>query len=957
MVASSSPQASAQLVHPRFHFLVAYSCRQLYPEIAYLMIENDQLHSDMQLLENLLQQIVITDEGSEAVQLVAEIRHLARDRRANVPGAEASLSKRIHEFTPEQVRLVARSLSILFDLANLAEDRQRVRVLRQRERDRHPDPISESIGAAVRQLKAAGLSAMQVQEALDQLDVELVFTAHPSEAKRRSIRSKLRRMRQCLEELDRDDLLPREREGLSSRLRADLTVLWQTEFLRPMRPSVLEEVERGLSIMPRLWEVVPEICLSLRGALAREFPEHEFVQPKFLRFGSWMGGDRDGHPGVTWNITEQTLVWLRATAIDRHLEWCRKLYDFLSVSRNEVSLETDLSNALSQAEQRWPEFTATLARVAEHEIHRRWIRLIEWRLRQSRCASLTEPPIDGAYRDGRELELDVEALIESMRVCRGQQVLAEETQRWLDLTRVFGLHLTRLDVRQGSERHCEVMTDLLRAIGECNDFAALSEQERQKVLLRTMETSKSIDEERLAPITTETLGLFRVLRRTFERFGTDCLGGHIISMTRSPSDLMTVLWLWRRVCAETWTDSATDGTPIPRHALRIIPLFEKIEDLQVAPAVMAEILDLPVYAEHLKAQDNRQIVMVGYSDSTKDGGYLAASWGLFRAQDLLHQTAAARNIRLTFFHGRGGSLGRGGGPAARGILSLPPDALGGSLRLTEQGEVLAERYDDLHVAYRHLEQVTFATLVASNIPGPAVHTGWQQLMESLAVHSLKAYRELVDTPGFIGFFGEATPIEEIENLPIASRPSRRTGQRTLNDLRAIPWVFAWTQNRCLIPAWYGLGTALSDVKYNNRSDWQTVIEMYRQWPFFQATIDNAATALAKADMYVGQRYSELCSNSDQRRQIWMLIASERDRSRQAILDIVGGSELLASTPWFQRSLEVRNPDIDPLNLIQIELLRRRRGLDTLADQDEVQELRDLLRLSVQGVAAGMRTTG
>lgn len=261
------------------------------------------------------------------------------------------------------------------------------------------------------------------------------------------------------------------------------------------------------------------------------------------------------------------------------------------------------------------------------------------------------------------------------------------------------------------------------------------------------------------------------------------------------------------------------------------------------------------------------------------------------------------------------------------------------------------------MAYRHLEQVTFATLVASNIPRPTVRAAWRELMESLATHSLKTYRDLVDTPGFIEFFGEATPIEEIENLPIASRPARRTGQRTLNDLRAIPWVFAWTQNRCLIPAWYGLGTALSDVKYNDRSDWQMVLEMYRQWPFFQATIDNAATALAKADMYVGQCYSELCTSEDQRRRIWMLIASERDRSRQAILDIVGGTELLATTPWFRSSIEVRNPDIDPLNLIQIELLQRRRRLDSSVDQPELQRLRDLLRLSVQGVAAGMRTTG
>jgi len=921
------------------------------------MLDHDQLRRDMRLLEDLLGQIVTEDEGSDAVGLVTGIRQLARDRRANVPGAEATLSQRIQSLDEDQARLVARSLSIFFDLANLAEDRQRVRVLRHREQDRHPDPISESIGASIQQLKAAGLNAEQVQQALNQLDVELVFTAHPSEAKRRSIRSKLRRMRQCLEDMDRADLLPRERATIMGRLRADLTVLWQTEFLRPMRPSVLEEVERGLSIMPRLWEVVPDIYQSLRLALVREFPEHEFTLPRFLRFGSWMGGDRDGHPGVTWDITERTLAWLRDTAIDRHLDWCRKQFDFLSVSRNEITLENDLPNAISQAETRWPEFAATLARVPSHEIYRRWIRLIEWRLKQSRCTTMSDPPLEGAYCDGQEMERDVEALLVSLNACHGQRALAVEAQRWLDLARVFGMHLTRLDVRQDASRYRDVMTEILAVTGVCEGFGELPESERQAVLVRTMGQLKPVDENSLTPLAQETLCLFRMLRRAVERFGVDCLGGHIVSMTRWPSDLLTVLWLWRRACAEKAQHPLSATSEVPMTALRIIPLFEKIGDLKAAPEVMAEILNQPVYAQHLQAQSNRQIVMVGYSDSTKDGGYLAACWGLDRAQDSLHQIAAARGVRITFFHGRGGSLGRGGGPAARGILSLPPDALGGSLRLTEQGEVLAERYDDIHVAYRHLEQVTFATLVASNIPRPAVRPEWRELMESLATHSLKTYRGLVDTPGFIEFFGEATPIEEIENLPIASRPSRRTGQRTLKDLRAIPWVFAWTQNRCLIPAWYGLGAALSEVKYSHRADWQTILEMYRQWPFFQATIDNAATALAKTDMYVGQCYSELCSNEEQRRAIWILIASERDRSRQAILDIVGGAELLATTPWFQGSIEVRNPDIDPLNLIQVELLRRRRKLDSAVDQTELQRLRDLLRLSVQGVAAGMRTTG
>jgi phosphoenolpyruvate carboxylase len=349
--------------------------------------------------------------------------------------------------------------------------------------------------------------------------------------------------------------------------------------------------------------------------------------------------------------------------------------------------------------------------------------------------------------------------------------------------------------------------------------------------------------------------------------------------------------------------------------------------------------------------------MVGYSDSTKDGGYVAACCGLQNAQSQLHAAADARGVALTFFHGRGGSLGRGGGPAARGILSLPSETLDGSLRLTEQGEVLAERYDDPEIARRHLEQVTWATLVASSVRRSEPKVEWTALATRMAERSFAVYRDLVDQPGFIGYFSQTTPIDEIETLPIASRPSRRRGERTLDDLRAIPWVFAWTQSRCMIPAWYGLGTALTDVKYDDRRAWQAICDMYRQWPFFQATIDNATLALAKADMVIAQRYSELATDDDARRRIWQRIAAERDRTRQAILDIVGGGELLATTPWFQRSIEARNPSIDPLNLIQIEFMRRRRAELDADPASPGDHHREILRLCVQGIAAGMRTTG
>ena len=915
------------------------------------MVSNELLRRDVRMLGDLLGEVITQLAGADAFALVEDIRQLSRARRGGEPSAEQQLAERIAGLSEAQARVVARAFSVFFDVSNLAEDRHRVRVLRSREQELYPMPISESIGAGIFQLCEAGFTAEQMQAALDRVGIELVFTAHPSEAKRRSIRAKLRRMRQAIQELDRADLLPRERRRLEDRLHAELTILWQTDFLRPSKPTVLEEVERGLSIMPRLWDVVPQVMETLRRALATSYPGHVFRIPVFLQFGSWMGGDRDGNPNVTAEVTAQTLIWLREAAVAHHLARSRQMYDFLSISVREIDADHALQQGLAEAVSRWPAVAAELEHVAPLEIYRRWVTLVQWRLKQSLGSPTGGGLPPGGYRDGDELVADLERMCESLRSHHGELFVESEAQKWLDLARVFGLHLTSLDIRQDSRRYAEVMTDLFKHLGQVENFDELPEPEKQALLARTMPWCDAIPEENLTPLSRDTLALFRLLRQAHAEYGPKSIGGHVISLTHVPSDVLTVLWLWRHAQSQAASDARGGDAE-----LRIVPLFEKIGDLRDASQTLEAILQQPAYAEHVARLGQRQVVMVGYSDSTKDGGYLAACWGLYEAQSDLHAVADRFGVKLTFFHGRGGSLGRGGGPAARGILSLPPAALDGTLRLTEQGEVLAERYDDVQVAYRHLEQVTWATLVGSALPAPDVKPAWLTLMGELAERSLAAYRELVDLPGFIQFFADATPIEEIENLPIGSRPSRRRGERTLNDLRAIPWVFSWTQNRCMIPAWYGLGTALSEVKYRDRQSWQTLCEMYRQWPFLQATIDNAALALAKADMYIAQRYSELSENVDTRQKVWMLIASERDRTRQAILDLVGGSELLSSTPWFQGSIEVRNPYIDPLNLIQIELLRRRRAL-TAEDDQEHARLRDLLRLTVQGVAAGMRTTG
>jgi phosphoenolpyruvate carboxylase len=916
------------------------------------VVNDDLLRRDVRLLDGKLDSVIVELAGADASALVADIRRLARERRAGVHDAERALAARIESLDVAQARVVTRALSVFFDLVNIAEDRQRARVLRDRERLKSPQPLGESLGAGIAELAAAGLSAVEVQGALDRLAIELVFTAHPSEAKRRSIRAKLRRMRQSLQALDRDDLLPRERAEHESQLRSELAILWETEFLKGSRPTVLDEVERGLSIMPRLWDAVPQVHESLRRGLAAAYPGHVFRVPPFLMFGSWMGGDRDGNPFVTADVTERTLLRLRAAAIDAHLAWCTRLHEMLTTSLREAHGADPLERQLAALAAAWPDLRAVLEGSSPHEAYRRWLRMIHFRLECSAAASLTDPPLPGAYTSSAQFEADVAALVECLDRDHG---LSDDSpvRRWLDLARTFGLHMTRLDVRQDARAYQQIMAAILGAAGIADAAALAGDDEATKVRVLTSSLGKvgMIPTAGLEPLAADTLALFEVLHRASVRFGSDCLGGAIVSLTRSPADVLCVLWLWR------WAQkqAADRGEPVAASDIAIVPLFEKINDLQHAHETLATILATPAYAEHLAGRGQRQIVMVGYSDSTKDGGYLAACWGLQAAQSRLHAAAAARGVSLTFFHGRGGSLGRGGGPAARGILSLPAETLDGSLRLTEQGEVLAERYDDTDIACRHLEQVSWATLVAASGRRSEPQPAWTALMEQMAARSYAAYRELVDEPGFIQYFSQTTPIDDIETLPIASRPARRRGERTLDDLRAIPWVFAWTQSRCMIPAWYGLGTALTDVKYDDRHAWQVICDMYRQWPFFQATIDNATLALAKADMYIAQRYAELTADGDVRRRIWQRIAAERDRTRQAILDIVGGGELLATTPWFQRSIEARNPSIDPLNLIQIEFMRRRAagGPDAAPDDD----LRDLLRLCVQGIASGMRTTG
>jgi phosphoenolpyruvate carboxylase len=916
---------------------------------------------DLESLVELLHQVVVEQAGESLTHVVREVCELARARRAGLPGAEEKLAEKIHGLGEGELAGVVRALSVFFDLANLSEDCQRVRVLHRRERDHYPEPRGESIGAAIARLRKDGLDEIAMQRQLDRLQIELVFTAHPTEAKRRVTRRLLTELRQLLQELDRADLSPFDRDSAYERICAVLTMLWQTDALRPRRPHVMDEVERGLFVAEHLWDVVPRIYRDMRLALDTNYPGHLFQVGRFLRFGSWIGGDRDGNPFVTADITEKTLVLQRRTAVRLHLDVCQEVSKLLNMSTRQEPASPELISAVQAACKLSSVLEQRLAKYLPTEIYRRWLHIIQFRLEATQAA-LNEQPFGAAsaicYGHARELEADLKLMVNSLRQHHGGRIVDCYLQDWIDRVEVFGLHMAALDVRQDSRVHNEVLTELFQALKVADNYTELAENDKQALLAKLLRELPQLPSGEFSEATRDTLALFQLLVKAVHHGGMEVLGGHVISMTRQPSDVLVVLFMWRWAWHQRFANA-----PLP--LLPIVPLFETIGDLARAGETLDSLLSNDTYGAYVKESPHpQQMVMVGYSDSTKDGGYLSAVWGLHKAQEELAETAERHNVRLVTFHGRGGALGRGGGPAARAILSLPPRSVRGALRVTEQGEVLAERYDDPQIAHRHLEQVTWATLLISGERMQPPEAEWLAVAEELSQRSFAKYRSFVDNPGFLAFFHQATPISEIERLPIGSRPSRRREMRSLSDLRAIPWTFAWTQCRQMIPAWYGVGTAMSSYVAQHGGDWSRLNEMYRQWPLFRALIDNADLALAKADIGIAHRYGDLAKDHSAGEELWNQVSAEYELSRGAVLMVTRQPDLLGGTTWLQRSIQERNPFVDPLNLIQIELIKRQRERDGNApppppaeNADVSDPLGELIRLTIHGVAAGLRTTG
>lgn len=902
------------------------------------------ISTTIRLLGDLLGQTLCEQESVELFEIEERVRLAAKARRAGETAAAQQLTDAIAALSTEETRVVAAAFAMYFDLVNLAEEHQRVSVLRQREARRYPDPIRESIGDAIARMKAAGVSRRELAALLERLDIELALTAHPTEAKRRTILSKVRWISQTLNILENMHLLPGETEALQTDLYAEITNFWLTARARAIRPTVTDEVRTVLYYVDEtLWDVLPRIYGDLDSALERHYPGLQAGRP-WLRLVSWVGGYRDGNPNVTAAVTAETLRLHRGLAVEKHRAAFHVLARSLSLNASRLPPAPELVEWLD-GRRPFPPHVAYLESRYPDETYRIALALLNADLAQASQDDMTarllasEPHAALARVEAlqKPLEWVAHAVPEPVRERQMRPLM-----RQLD---IFGLHAARLDMRQDAERINAGLGELLRGLNliEGSDFVRMSAAIRAKVLVQLLDQPppQLAPQAGITPETAETWALFKLLTRVREVYGRELLGPFIISMTQSAADVLAVL------CLARWAGCD--------QGLDIVPLFETMDDLTAAPGIMAELFTLKAYREHLVSCQRSQTVMIGYSDSNKDGGYLAANWALYQAQENLAQVCREHGVRLTLFHGRGGTVARGGGPANRAIRAQPPGTINGRFRLTEQGEVIAARYLNPELAHRHLEQVANAVLLASVPAGADVPVAqkWRQALDEMAAASLSAYRQLVfENPDFLTYWQAATPLDEIKRLHIGSRPASRGGKTdAVASLRAIPWVFSWMQSRYNLPGWYGLGTGL-----NSWGDWEELSLMYREWPFFRSVIDNAAMSLVKADMGIAALYATLVPDRELADSVFALIRAEYERTRQAILAITGEAELLDGDPVIQRAVRLRNPYIDPLNYIQVETLRRLRALpDT--ETEEAAALREVMVATINGIAAGLRNTG
>jgi phosphoenolpyruvate carboxylase len=914
--------------------------------------QQQQLSANIHLLGDLLGQTIVEQEGHDILELEEQIRSLAKSWR----GGDAAAGEQIKAMIPALVDDLPKALAVLkafttyFQLVNLAEDEQRTRVLRQRTADAQSSgvPGRETIEEAISRLKQEGVTADEMRAIIGNLFIRPVLTAHPTETKRQAILTKLRTIAATLRRLNHGDLLRLEADELTNRLREDILLLWQSDETRDRPPTVLDEVRTGLYFFEAtLYNILPEIYSEFARSLALAYPGEQFTVPTFLRYGSWIGGDRDGNPYVTVAVTQEALRTMKDAILTLYNVSVDELYHHLIPAVTRISISQELADSIAEDFKLVPENEIEVLDRFRMEPYRQKLIMVFRRLRATRVEN--ERPWEERVRSQRayhsvdEFTHDLRLIDRSLRQNKGRRIADGRLADLIRNVEVFGFHLATLDIRQHSSRHRAAVAEIYNHYGLYTDYSALEEPDKVRVLTSEILNLRPFTAQLLfSDDTNETVSLFRLIRRAQEEIDQDAIQTYIISMTSSISNMLEVLLM------------AKDAGLLGR--IDIVPLFETVEDLDSATTIMATLFKNEAYCRHLDLRGRRQQIMIGYSDSNKDGGYLRANWMLFRAQRTLAQLCEKHGVRLTLFHGRGGTLGRGGGPANRAILAQPPESVRGNIKLTEQGEVISSRYSNSDLARRHLEQLVGAVLLTSGRrPQFPKEDAWAALMDELSELAFRKYRSLVTRPQFLTYFHETTPIDQVGALNIGSRPARRKATQDISDLRAIPWVFAWTQSRVNLPSWYGVGTALATwVKSGDHLERHAALrEMYEIWPFFRTVLDNVQMGLAKADFAIASLYSDLTDDTT-RQAIFADLQDEFDRTVRVVLDIAETPQLLDKEPVIQRSIRVRNPYVDPMNYIQVALLQR---LRVETDPEAAHRLRGAVLLSVNGIAAGLQNVG
>ncbi len=907
------------------------------------------LRRDVNTLGHILGEVLVHHGGQELLEKVEEIRQMTKSLRTkHEEDTYKALKEEIQNLKPPFRQQVIRAFSIYFHLVNIAEQNHRVRRRREYQLQENSGSQPNSIESAVQALKENHVSEETVQKLLEKLSLELIITAHPTEATKRTVLELHKRIADILKQLDNPLLTKNERTHLNEALYNEITALWQTDELRYRKPTVMDEVKNGLYYFDQtLFECLPEIHQELEDRLSESYPDYKWEVPNFLRFGSWIGGDRDGNPNVTPDLTYQTLKEQRALVLKKYEAALLNLIKRFSYSINRVEVSQELIDSVEKEEsvllndtQKW---------AISHEIYRRKLTTMVAKLRQVGQS-------EHGYKNADELLDDLVMIKESAKGHLPKGHVLKELRQIIRQVQLFGFHLATLDIRNHSGEHEAAITEIFRVVDIAENYSELSEDEKVKLLNKVLKDPRPIVllNEDYSAETQKMLNVFKMINQAHEEFGRRSIEVYLISMTESASDLLEVLVMAKE--AGIYRLHA-DGR-VESH-LNVAPLLETIDDLVAGPTIMEQLFQMDVYRKNVTEHHNRQEIMLGYSDGSKDGGTLTANWRLYKAQQEIHEVAKKYGVGLKFFHGRGGSLGRGGGPLNRSILSQPAETLGDGVKITEQGEVLSSRYLLYDIAYRSLEQATSALLTASaNVSNETElnherSPKWVNAMEEMSAVSLDKYQSLVfKDPDFLTYFNQATPLLELGALNIGSRPMSRKGSDRFEDLRAIPWVFAWTQSRQLLPAWYAAGTGLQSLINKDADNINLLREMYKGWPFFRSTIDNLQMALSKADLKTATEYKDMVQDREMATRIFNNIVDEYDRTKEVLLQITDSDELLDQTPNIQASVRLRNPYVDPLSFLQVDLISKSRQTDEKDD-----DLFNEVLLTISGIAAGLRNTG